>query len=85
MKKNKREDYGYNVRDKFMLNNKNDFKYETPYKGPFDITHFWTDGTVTLQYGAKKTDIIYIGLKNIHLIQTLRILLLKMMYANINI
>ena len=37
-----------------MLNNSAEYKYEMPYKGPFVITHFLTNGTVTLQYGAIK-------------------------------
>ena len=27
---------------------------QTPYKGPFVITQYWTNGTVTLQYGTTK-------------------------------
>ena len=45
----------YEVRDEVMLGNNYAFKYETPYKGPFDITHFWNNGTVTLQWGAIKS------------------------------
>ena len=37
-----------------MLNNDATFKYETPYKVPFDIMQFWANGTVTLQCGAIK-------------------------------
>ena len=33
-----------------MLNNSADFKYETPYIGPFEITQCWTNVMVTLQY-----------------------------------
>ena len=35
-----------------MLNNHTEYKYETPYKGPFVITQCFTNGTVNLQYGA---------------------------------
>ena len=34
-----------------MLSNKAACKYETPYNGPFVITHCWTNGNVTLQCG----------------------------------
>ena len=34
-----RVDYDYKVRDKVMLTNHTSYKYETPYKGPFVITH----------------------------------------------
>ena len=37
-----------------MLANNADFKYETPYKGQFGIPQCQTNGTVTLQCGAKK-------------------------------
>ena len=42
-RKNKhRVDYDYKVRDKFMLLNHTEYKYETPYKGPFfDNTVFY--------------------------------------------
>ena len=33
-----------------MLNNHAEYKYETLHKGPFVITRFWTNGTVTMQY-----------------------------------
>ena len=35
-----------------MLNNHFDLKYETTYKGPFKITQWQKNGTVTLQYDA---------------------------------
>ena len=37
-----------------MLTNNAAYKYETPYTGIFVITQCWTNGTVTLQYGATK-------------------------------
>ena len=51
-KNSKRVYHDYKFVDKVMLNNNSDFKYEAPYKVPFYITHFWTIGAVTLQYGA---------------------------------
>ena len=53
-KNNKRVDHDYKVGDKVMLTNKSILKYETPYKVPFGITHYWTNGTVTLQCGTIK-------------------------------
>ena len=35
-----------------MLNNHAAYKYETPYKGPFVITHCFANGMVKLQCGA---------------------------------
>ena len=42
----------YKVGDKVILNNNIAFKYKTSYKGTFDITQCWNNGTVTLQYGV---------------------------------
>ena len=49
-----------------MLNNNYALKYKTTYKGQFEITHCWTNVTVTLQYGA--TEIRY-NIRHIHPIQ----------------
>ena len=81
----KRVDHDYKVGDKVMLNNQTAYKYETPYKGPFAIKQSWTNGVVTLQYGAKQLYIIYVKLNHINLIQTLNILPLKNIYDNVNI
>ena len=51
----KQIDHGYEARDKVMLNNHDAYKYETSYKGSFLITQCWTNGTVTIQYGATKS------------------------------
>ena len=37
-----------------MLTNHTAYKYETPYKGPFVITQYFTNITVNLQYGPTK-------------------------------
>ena len=37
-----------------MLNNSAAYKYETPYKVPFVITQYVTNGMVILKYGAEK-------------------------------
>ena len=37
-KNSKRVDHRYKAGDKVMINNITDFKYETPYNGPFEIT-----------------------------------------------
>ena len=49
-----RVEYDYKVGDKFMLTNHTTYKYETPYKGPFLITQYFTNGTVNLQCGPTK-------------------------------
>ena len=46
-----RVDDDYRIRDWVMVR-KNDFKYETPFKGPYKIVKNWTNGTVTIQMGA---------------------------------
>ena len=40
--------------DKLLLNNKASFKHESLYNRPFDIIHFWTKSTVTLQMSVIK-------------------------------
>ena len=47
-------DRNYKVRDKVVLNNNNTFKYQTPYKGTFEINQCWSNGAVTLQCDATK-------------------------------
>ena len=37
-----------------MLTKHTAYKYATPYTGPFGITRYWTNGTVSLQIGAKE-------------------------------
>ena len=37
-----------------MINNTYDFRYETPNKGPFEITQFWANDTFYLQCGKIK-------------------------------
>ena len=49
-----RVDYDYKVGDSVMFNNHTTYKYETPNKGQFMITQFFTNGTVNLQCGAIK-------------------------------
>ena len=39
------------------------YKYETPYSGPFVITHCWTNVTVSLQRGAIKIRYNICGIK----------------------
>ena len=70
-----------------MLNNNSAFNSETLYKGPFEITQCWTNGTVPLQCGAIKLVIMYVKLIHIHL--TLKNIyiykFLKMMFGGIKI
>ena len=37
-----------------MLTDHNSYKYGVPYKGPFVIAQYFTNGTVMLQYGPEK-------------------------------
>ena len=60
-----------------MINNRAAYKYEIPYKVSFSIERCFTNGTVNLHCGPKKLGIINIGLSQINLIQTLKILTQK--------
>ena len=35
-----------------MIRKHSDFKYETPFKFPYEIFQTWTNGTIILQTGA---------------------------------
>ena len=61
-----------------MINYSAAYKYETPYKGPFVITQYFTNGTVMLQYGAIHiTYNINVALSHLNLILKLIILIRK--------
>ena len=47
-----RIDHNYRVGDKVMTNMSSAYKYETPFRGPYEIFRTWTNGIVTLQKGA---------------------------------
>ena len=49
-----RFDFGYKVGDKVMINNHAEYKYETPYKGPFWLTLCFANSMVNIQYGLTK-------------------------------
>ena len=68
-----------------MLTNNYYFKYETQYNRPFEITQCRTNCMFPLQHGATKIMYNIFRINHIHFIQTLRILLVKMMYENVNI
>ena len=53
-KNDKIVDHDYKVGDKVMPKNHFAYKYKTPYKFPFVITHFWDNVTIILQCGAIK-------------------------------
>ena len=57
-----------------MLNNNAAFKYETPYKGLFEITLCWNNGTFILNYSTIQLGLIYVAFSNIHLMLTWEIL-----------
>ena len=51
-KNSTRVDYDYRIGDWVMVREENDFKYETPFKGPYEIVQTWTNGNVTIQMGS---------------------------------
>ena len=79
-KNSKRVDHNYRVGDKFILDKNSAFKFETPYKGPFEIKKCCTNGTVTLQRVTTKLDIIYAALRHVCTIKTMRIIIFKTNY-----
>ena len=83
-KNSKRVDHEHMIIYRFMLNNIDDIKYETLYKESFGKTKCWNNVTVTLQYGERKIDKIYVAVSHIHLIQKLRILFPIMMSDDVN-
>ena len=40
------------IGDWVMVRKNSDFKYETPFKVPYEIIQNWTNGTVTIQMRA---------------------------------
>ena len=42
-------DHDYIVGDKFMNKNRSAYKYETLFRGPYEIVQTWTNGTIALQ------------------------------------
>ena len=68
-----------------MLKNNNLFKYETPYKGPFEITQSCTNDADTFQCGVIKIRHNICHIKAYTYDTTLKILFMKMMYDNVNI
>ena len=50
-----RTNYNYRVGDKVTTLTKSDYKYKTPFKGPYKIVQTWTNGTATLIMGAVTT------------------------------
>ena len=51
---NTRIDHDYIVGDKVITKNRSAYKYETPFRGPYEILQTWTKGTVNLPTGAVK-------------------------------
>ena len=47
-----RIDHDYIVGDKVMTRNRSAYKYETPFRGPYENFQAWTNGTVTYQTEA---------------------------------
>ena len=46
-----RVDHDYRIGEWVMARKKNDFKYETPFKGTYEIVQNWTNGTIIIQKG----------------------------------
>ena len=46
---NTRIDHNYRVGDKVMSKMRSAYKYETLFRGPYEIFRTWTNGTVTLR------------------------------------
>ena len=68
-----------------MLNKHTAYKYETPYKGPFVITRFFTNATVNLQCGATKIKYNICRLKPYKLDTKVEDYSSKHLYENVNI
>ena len=49
---NTRIDYDYRVEDKVMIKYRSACKYETPFRGLYEIVQTWKNGTVTLRMVA---------------------------------
>ena len=47
-----RVNYDYIIGYRVMLRKHNDFKYETPFKGPYETFQIWTNRNVTIKMGA---------------------------------
>ena len=45
-------DYDYRIGDKVITKMRLAYKYETPFRGPYEYFGTWTNGTVTLQIVA---------------------------------
>ena len=62
----------YRVGDKVITQTKSEYKYETPYRGPYEIVQTWTNGTITLRTGAVT---IIINIRNIETYNTPNVLI----------
>ena len=56
----------YRIRDNVLVRNKNENNHEEPYIGPYPITRVWTNGNVTMRWGAVKEHIHTIWTKPYH-------------------
>ena len=45
-------DHDYRVGDKFRTKSRSAYKYETPFRGPYEVVQKCTNGTFTLRTGA---------------------------------
>ena len=51
-KNSTRVDHDYRIGDRVMVGRKNDFKYETIFKGLYEKFQTWTNRNATIQMGA---------------------------------
>ena len=61
-----RKPHIYIIRDKLLVRNKKENKYEEPYVGHYPITQVWTNGNVTTRRGAVQERINIIWIKPYH-------------------
>ena len=47
-----RKPHTYRIQEKVLFHNKKANKHEAPYVGPYTITQVWTNGNVTIRWGA---------------------------------
>ena len=66
-----------------MLNNDSAFKYETLYKGPFEIMQCWTNGVVALKCGMINIRYNIRHIKPYTYDTTLKKLLCRMVFDNV--
>ena len=62
-KNSTRINFNFNIGDKVIVGEKKAYKYETSFKGPYEIVQTWTNGTVTILTGAVTVQLNIIRIK----------------------